>query len=61
MQIPPSKFSSSVSALDAAQWQNLLVKQGGASENLREAMAALTQRLANNIVEWDDIQAMKAK
>ena len=49
-----------VSALDAAQWQNLLLKQGGASENLREAMAALTRRLANNIVEWDDIRAMKA-
>ena len=50
---------ASVSTLDAAQWQNLLLKQGRASENLREAMAALTRRLANNIVEWDDIRAMK--
>ena len=49
-----------MSAFDPAQWQNLLLKQGRASENLREAMAALTRRLANNIVEWDDIQAMKA-
>jgi hypothetical protein len=49
-----------VSALDASQWQNLLLKHGGASEKLRESMAAITRRLANSIVEWDDIQAMKA-
>ena len=50
-----------VSAIDAAQWKNLLLKHGGASANLRESMAALTRRLANSIVDWDDIQALKAK
>ena len=50
-----------VSAIDAAQWKNLLLKHGGASANLRESMAALTRRLANSIVDWDDIRALKAK
>ena len=27
-----------VSALDASQWQNLLLKHGGASENLRNLL-----------------------
>jgi hypothetical protein len=53
--------SAGVSALDAAQWQDLLLKRGGASERLREATAALTRRLANSIVLWDDIRALKAK
>ena len=50
-----------VIAIDAAQWENLLLKHGGASANLRESMAALTRRLANSIVDWDDIRALKAK
>ena len=50
-----------ISALDASQWQVLLLKHGGASEELRSAMASLTMRLANTIVQWDDIRALKAK
>ena len=53
--------SAGLSGLDAAQWQNLLLKHGGASKRLREAMASLTRRLSNSIVAWDDICAMKAK
>ena len=54
-------YGAGVSALDAAQWKNLLLKQGGASANLRESMAALMRLLANSIVEWDYIQTLKAK
>ena len=36
-----------VSGLDATQWHNLLLKHGGASEKLRESLAAMTRRLAN--------------
>jgi len=38
--------SAGVSAIDALQWQDLLLKHGGASERLREAIASLTRRLA---------------
>ena len=50
-----------VSGLDAAQWQYLLLNHGGASEKLSEAMASLTRRLANTVVDWDVIRALKAK
>jgi len=49
-----------VSGLDATQWHNLLLKHGGASEKLRESLVAMTRRLANTIVDWYDIRAMKA-
>ena len=52
--------SAGVSAIDALQWQDLLLKHGGASERLREAIASLTRRLANSLVLWDDIRALKA-
>ena len=42
------------------QWQDLLLKQGDARERLREAIASLTRRLANSLVLWDDIRALKA-
>jgi hypothetical protein len=40
--------SAGVSGLDGAQWQDLLLKHSGASEKLRESMAALVRRLANS-------------
>ena len=45
-----------VSGLDTAQWQYLLLNHGGG-----EAMASLTRRLANTVVDWDVIRALKAK
>ena len=53
--------SAVVSAIDALQWQDLLLKHGGASERLREAIASLTRRLAKYLVLWDDIWVLKAK
>ena len=50
-----------VSGLDASQWKDLILNHGGASLQLRESMAKLTMRLANTIVPWDDIRALKAK
>ena len=52
--------SAGVSAIDALQWQDLLLKHSRASERLREAIASLTRRLANSLVLWDDIRALKA-
>jgi hypothetical protein len=49
------------SGIDSQQWTDLLLKFGGPSANLREAVAALTRRLANSIVPWEDIRALKAK
>jgi len=38
-----------ISGLDAPQWHQLLLRQGGASERLRQAIANLTLRLSNTI------------
>ena len=53
--------SAGLSALDSQQWVDLLLKFGGASEILREAVAALVRRLANGIVPWDDTRALRAR
>ena len=50
----PSGFTSS-------QLQDLVLKYGNHSAELREAFSALSRRLANTIVPWEDIRAMKAK
>ena len=42
-------------------WQSILLKYGNQSKELREAMATLTERQANNIIEWEEIRAQKAK
>ena len=46
----------------ALPWQSLLLGYGAHSERLRDAVAELTiaRRLANNIVEWDDISTLMA-
>mgnify|MGYP006949136627 CR=1 FL=1 len=53
--------AAGISGLDSMQWQSMLLKFGNASEQLREAVAKLTRRLANTIVPWEDIRALKAK
>ena len=45
---------------DALQWRSFLLRYGKVSEQLREVVAALARRLANNLVEWRKIQALMA-
>eukprot|EP00731_Ephydatia_muelleri_P030106 Em0021g629a len=42
------------------QWQSFLLRYGSYSGELREAMAVLTRRLANSVVDWGDIKALMA-
>jgi len=49
------------SGLTSSTLQDMLLKFGNHSADLRESYAALSRRLANNIVPWNDIQALKAK
>ena len=53
--------SAGPSGADSMLWQSILLKYGNQSKELREAMATLTERQANNIIEWEEIQAQKAK
>ena len=53
--------STGPSGADSMLWQSILLKYGNQSKELREAMATLTERQANNIIEWEEIRAQKAK
>ena len=52
--------SAGPSGVDSTHWQAFLLKYGNHSQELREAMAHLTERLANNIIEWEEVRAQKA-
>ena len=47
--------------MDSTHWQAFLLKYGNHSQELREAMAHLTERQANNIIEWEEVRAQKSK
>ena len=42
------------------QWHDYLLRFGRHSAHLRDSVATLARRLANSIVEWDDIRALVA-
>ena len=45
---------------DAGHWRDVLLRFGGHSSRLRDAVATLARRLLNNIVPWVDIRALIA-
>ena len=49
------------SGLDAIHWQSFLLRYGKHSEGLREAMATVTRRLANSLVNLEDVRTLKVK
>ena len=44
----------------AMQWHSYLLQFGTYGAHLRDAMAGLARRLANTVVEWEDIRALMA-
>ena len=53
--------SAGPSGADSTHWQSFLLKYGNHSKELREAIAILIERQANNIVDWSEVRAQKAK
>ena len=53
--------SAGLSALDSQQWIDLLLKFGVVSSDLREAVAALVNRLSNGIIPREDTRALRAR
>jgi hypothetical protein len=53
--------SAGISGFDSHQLQKILIRYGKQSENLRESFAKAVTKLANSVIEWDYIRALKAK
>ena len=53
--------SSGISGFDSYQLQKLLLRNGKHSDDLRESFARATRKLANSLVEWEEVRALKAK
>ena len=49
------------SGADSDHWQAWFLKYGNNSNELRESVAALIERQATGILEWEEIRAQKAK
>ena len=53
--------SAGISGFDSYQLQQILLRHGKHSENLRETFTKATKKQANTIVAWEEIRALKAK
>ena len=53
--------SAGPSGIDSTHWQAFLLKYGNHSKELRKALAELTERQANNVIDWEEVRAQKAK
>ena len=43
---------------DACHWQDVLLRYGAHSSHLRDAVAALSRRLVNTLLPWDQVRAL---